>query len=452
MSEIRRRDPRRERIARNRLHPEHAAVCRAQASDGGPAQWLGPNGIVRKNPRALAFIGPNGIRRIDRGNPQAASAARGGKAAVAPRDLRRLVSIEQPDFFIAVVPDMPGGRLSAHDRDVLGLARQLADAEAGAVGAAGAAGAVVVVLFGEVSNGVASTGSNEVGSVAGHEKGSQVGSPADRDSLADAGADRVVVFAEAPYAGYAPEAQTLALAGLERTLAPRHWLFPDSQLGGGDLGRRLAAALGERAATHAWRIADGRCTARGAAGATDITRPTPRLVLALPECAEPVSDTRHAAAPLAVTSLAVGTPPRIEDLGAVAVDAAGVELAEAEFILAGGNGIREWAVFHDAARQLGATEGASRVAVDNGFMPRHRQVGATGTSVTARVYLAAGISGAVQHLQGIQQCEKVVAVNVDVGCDMVKRADLTVVADADAVLGALAGLVRKSREEQRDAA
>jgi electron transfer flavoprotein alpha subunit len=85
-------------------------------------------------------------------------------------------------------------------------------------------------------------------------------------------------------------------------------------------------------------------------------------------------------------------------------------------------------------------------------MPRHRQVGATGTWVTARVYLAAGISGAIQHLQGIQQCEKVVAINTDPGCDMVKRADLAVIADSGEVLAALVELVEGVRKEQRNAA
>jgi electron transfer flavoprotein alpha subunit len=143
---------------------------------------------------------------------------------------------------------------------------------------------------------------------------------------------------------------------------------------------------------------------------------------------------------------------RVEDLGAVAVDPAGVALAEAEFILSAGNGIHDWDAFHHAARVLGATEGASRVAVDNGFMPRHRQVGATGTWVSARVYLSAGISGAIQHLQGIQQCDKVVAINTDPGCDMVKRADLSVIADSGEVLAALVELVEGGRKEQRNAA
>jgi electron transfer flavoprotein alpha subunit len=91
--------------------------------------------------------------------------------------------------------------------------------------------------------------------------------------------------------------------------------------------------------------------------------------------------------------------------------------------------------------------------VDDGFMPRNRQVGATGTWVTARVYLAVGISGAVQHLQGIGACDKVVAVNMDPACDMVKRADLSVIGDSTKILAALLDLVRQYRQGgARDAA
>ena len=85
-------------------------------------------------------------------------------------------------------------------------------------------------------------------------------------------------------------------------------------------------------------------------------------------------------------------------------------------------------------------------------MPRDRQVGATGTWVTARVYIAVGISGAIQHLQGIQPCEKVIAINMDPSCDMIKRADLAVIGDSTQILEALVTLVSQAREEKRDAA
>ena len=93
------------------------------------------------------------------------------------------------------------------------------------------------------------------------------------------------------------------------------------------------------------------------------------------------------------------------------------------------------------------------MAVDDGFMGRDRQVGASGTWVTARVYVAVGISGAIQHLQGIGACDKVVAINLDPGCDMIKRADLSVIGEGGAILEALIAAVDNWRQgARRDAA
>lgn len=423
MRETLRRDPRREWIARNRLHPEHASVLADMGGGAIVSEWFGPSGVVRKNPRAVGFIGPNGVKRIDRSGLQ--QGEQSAVSATMARDSRRAVHIEQPAFVVAVVPDLSGGRFSSHDKDLLGLARRLADADPQSPGA------VLTILFGD------------------HKE----------TALGDAGIDRVVHLEDELYTGYAPEARLAALGAVAREMAPRFWLLPDSPLGGADLGRRLALRLGERAATGVWQIeADSqtslgwRCTARGGAGSLDIQRPLSRVVLALAECAEPVDETRHAAEHLSLAASVPTTLSRIEDLGQVAVDPAGVALAEAEFILSGGNGVKEWEAFHHAAKVLGATEGASRVAVDDGFMARDRQVGATGTWVTARVYMAVGISGAIQHLQGIQRCDKVVAINLDPGCDMIKRADLAVIGDSGQILAALVALVEQQRGGQRDAA
>ncbi|SEL88339.1 electron transfer flavoprotein alpha subunit apoprotein [Halomonas daqiaonensis] len=437
MTGIARRDPRKEWIARNRLHPEHDRVL-AELGKGSAAaiEWMGPHGVIRKNPHTAGFIGPSGLKRIDRSGLQ-----QGGAPSVAVRarqESRRRIDIASPAFLVAVVPEMGGGRLSHHDRDLLGLARQLADADPDRPGA------VLAVLFGGY-------------------KGEGEGEPKER-ALGEAGIDRLLHLTSDEYEGFAPEARLAALAAAERELAPRHWLLPDSPLGGADLGRRLAMRLEERPATGVWQLeADAtctlgwRCTARGAAGSLDIQRPLPRVALVLAECAEPVSDTLHAAEELTLNVELPANLTRIEDLGQVAVDPAAISLGEAEFILSAGNGVTDWEGFHHAAQCLGATEGASRVAVDNGFMPRDRQVGATGTWVTARVYVAVGISGAIQHLQGIQSCEKVVAINSDPGCDMIKRADLAVIGDANEVLAALVDLVESRRPqakrgESRDAA
>ncbi|MQT46145.1 electron transfer flavoprotein subunit alpha/FixB family protein [Pseudomonas helleri] len=402
MSDIIRRDPRAEWIARNRLHPLHAALQPAQQS------WMGPNGVLRKNVHGVGFIGPNGIKRIDRSGVQQGGASKRTARVEVQLPLHQ---VPAPAFYIAVVPDMVGGRLSSHDRDLLGLAHQLA----------GADGAVLAVVFGD---------SKET-------------------AFATAGVDRLL---QLDSQGYAPEQQVLSLRAVDNQFAPQHWLLPDSRSGGGELGRRLAASLGERPATRVWQIKDGQCVGRAGAGLEDVAQAVPRLILAAAECAEPVSETRHEALAVELSTAVVPCLPRIEDVGAVEVDPAAIPMAEAEFILSGGNGVKDWTLFHKTASALGATEGASRVAVDDGFMGRERQVGASGTWVTARVYVAVGISGAIQHLQGIGACDKVVAINLDPGCDMIKRADLSVIGDGTAVLQALIAAVEQWRHGAKQSA
>ncbi|MBV1815957.1 MULTISPECIES: electron transfer flavoprotein subunit alpha/FixB family protein [Pseudomonas] len=406
MSDIIRRDPRAEWIARNRLHPLHAAMQPAQTS------WMGPNGLMRKTVHGLGFIGPNGIKRIDRSGAQQGGAVKRSAATEVQLPLHQVVD---PAFYICVVPDMVGGRLSSHDRDLLGLAHQLA----------GTDGAVLAVVFGE------------------HKE----------TSFEAAGVDRLLVMDGTQFSGYSPEQRVQGLRAVDNQFNPRHWLLPDSRTGGGELGRRFAASIGERPATRVWQVKDELCIGRAGAGREDLIRPVVRLILAAAECAEPVSETRHEASPVELSTTVARSLSRIEDLGAVTVDPAVIPMAEAEFILSGGNGVKDWALFHRTAMALGATEGASRVAVDDGFMGRERQVGASGTWVTARVYVAVGISGAIQHLQGIGACDKVVAINLDAGCDMVKRADLSVIGESAAILDALIAAVEAWRNgEKRDAA
>ncbi|WP_176503002.1 electron transfer flavoprotein subunit alpha/FixB family protein [Cobetia sp. 5-11-6-3] len=442
-----RRDPRLEQQARNRLHPQHLSALQALGRGAATPQerWMGPKGVMRRNPHVGHFIAANGRKRIDRSGRSGPAAAGAGQAAVvAKARVLPLVEIASPAFLIAVVPDMTGGRLSSHDRDVLGLARQIADADPAHLGA------VLAVTFGTLR---------------------EEGDAADSVGLGAAGADRWLHFADSVHDGYAPLAQLAELEAIDTRLAPRLWLLPESRTGGGERGRRLGARLlcqgdalarpsgnvyqleGELAAIGRGELAEVNVTGRSGNGQQDLTRPLTRILLCEAECAEPVEDVRHAALPLEweADSTARAIPDVIEDLGPVAVDPSAIALGEAEFILSAGNGIRDWDGFHRAASLLGATEGASRVAVDDGFMPRARQVGATGTWVTARVYVAVGISGAIQHLQGIQRCDKVVAINLDGGCDMVKRADLSVIGDAGAILASLCQQLEAERGAGGDA-
>ncbi|WP_428242636.1 electron transfer flavoprotein subunit alpha/FixB family protein [Gynuella sp.] len=398
MNQINRRNPRREHILRNRLHPQHQMLM--QQTIGSGAQSGGPK---RKNPHAKGFIGPNGIRRINRqlGHDVQYDAVKHSHEQTVSLPL---ITIDQPDHFIAVVPDMVGGQLTAHDKDLLGLARQFVSEQNGAV---------IAIVFGNC-----------------------------REHQFDlAGVDRLIHFNDKQYQGYCPEAKIAALLDIEERWSPAFWFFPDSIHGGTELGSRLSARLGVRAATRVRQADRTTVTCLGGNQTIDIQRPTEKILLLMEECAEPVSGQRYEARPMQTE--AIDPPaPQLHDLGQVQVDPGDIALAEAEFIIAGGNGIHDWDLFHRAATELHATEGASRVAVDNGHMPRFRQVGATGTWVSAKVYLAVGISGAIQHLQGIGQCNKVIAINTDSDCDMVKRADLSIIDDSQTILKALIDAVQ----------
>ena len=117
--------------------------------------------------------------------------------------------------------------------------------------------------------------------------------------------------------------------------------------------------------------------------------------------------------------------------------AVGLPLQEAEIIVAGGKGMKNaknFARLEELARLLGGSVGASRMAVDLGWAPYSAQVGLSGKSVTPRLYLAFGISGAVQHIAGMSGAETIIAVNQDPEAPIFRVADLSVQGDAMEVL------------------
>jgi electron transfer flavoprotein alpha subunit len=358
-----------------------------------PAEAVGPSGRIRRDPRAARGAGR-------------ASASVAAERAAAPA-LPRIV-IDDPACLILAVPDLEDGRLDGPDRDLLGAARLLADA---------AKGAVVVLAPAGIEG-----------------------------DFGAAGADRLL---PAPLpAGYAPEARTAAvLAAIER-LQPRHILFADTATAGGDLGRRVAAALGETPAVRVLRLSAEEAASRGNGGRSDFLRRPPRILLLAAEAVDPAADALWEARPLPALESS-DHPARIADGGLAATDPNAVPLAEADFIVSAGNGVSDWPAFHLVAAALRAAEGGSRVVCDAGLLPRGRQVGASGTLVEPRCYLAFGIAGAPQHLQGIARCERVLAVNTDLHADMVKRADLAIIADAQAVMPALTRLARERLGQDR---
>ena len=131
-----------------------------------------------------------------------------------------------------------------------------------------------------------------------------------------------------------------------------------------------------------------------------------------------------------------------------------VKLKDAPVIVSGGAGItsaEEFALLRDLANLLGGEGGASRAAVDAGLIGREFQVGQTGTTVRPRLYIAAGISGAIQHRAGMDQSSKIIAINTDPNAPMFQVAHYRIVGDAAEVVPMIIEALRERSMDQRAA-
>ena len=341
-----------------------------------------------------------------RRNPRDRLAGRPGRGGAAEARDEAIQRIEQPAGYVMAVLDLDGGALARGDRDLLGACRALADELGLAVAALVCGGAAETVVI----------------------------------DAGKWGADRVVHLADPALAAGLPVQRVDPIVAAAAMLEARHVLFNDSALGG-ELGRRVAARLGDRPVVNAIKLAAESVTYLGDAGRNEISGALPRVILLRPDsfdaiACEPRREARIVAGPT------VATPLAQDDMGLLPVEPAHLPLDEADLIVSAGNGVSDWEGFHDLAQALGAAEGGSRVVVDAGHMPRHRQIGASGLIVAPRCYIALGISGASQHLDGIVDCPRVVAVNYDPHADMIKRADLAVIGDVQAIMPALARQAR----------
>jgi electron transfer flavoprotein alpha subunit len=134
----------------------------------------------------------------------------------------------------------------------------------------------------------------------------------------------------------------------------------------------------------------------------------------------------------------------IEEIAAQA--ASGPKLSDAKRVVSGGRGLGSpdnWHYIETAAATLGAAVGASRPVVDSGWVGSSHQVGLSGNSINAELYLAVGISGAVQHLAGINSSAVVAAINTDAQADIFTRANYGVVGDYKEVLPAFVERVKQ---------
>jgi electron transfer flavoprotein alpha subunit len=152
---------------------------------------------------------------------------------------------------------------------------------------------------------------------------------------------------------------------------------------------------------------------------------------------------------------AVEPAPRDGDLDVRAAESAtrvaGISLATARVVVGGGRGVggaEGFGPLEELAGLLGAAVGVSRVVTSQGWRPHTQQVGQTGTRIAPDLYLACGISGAIQHMAGCLGAKHIVAINTDPGAPIISRAEYAVIGDLSEVIPALIAEIRKRTDDQ----
>jgi electron transfer flavoprotein alpha subunit len=265
------------------------------------------------------------------------------------------------------------------------------------------------------------------------------------------GADKIITATNAGFAQYAPEGYARTI--VERAQAGGYGaVVCAASAQGKDLAPRVAARLGCPLAADITDLGvDG--------GAVIVTRPVyagkallkvkvvakPAVLSLRPNVFTPVEGPKAGAVE---TSAVSGDGGRVLVKGIKAAAAGALDVAEAPIVISGGRGLKEPANFkllEELAQAFGgrAAVGASRAVVDAGWRPHGDQVGQTGKTVSPSLYIAVGISGAIQHLAGMRTAKVIVAINKDKDAPIFKIADYGVVGDLFEIVPRLTEEIRK---------
>ena len=269
--------------------------------------------------------------------------------------------------------------------------------------------------------------------------------------LGEVGADRVLVAESAAFGNYAPDGYAATAAAAAKAGGYGAVLVAATAIGK-DLAPRIAAALDAPLATDVTAIgfAGGKVTATRPVYAG---RAIQQLVLDAPIAIVSVRPNTYvpgaAARAGATTKVQAVETARVVVREVKAAAQGKLDVAEASIIVSGGRGMKgpeHFALIEGLAKAFGAAAvGASRAVVDAGWRPHAEQVGQTGKTVSPQLYVAVGISGAIQHLAGMKSAKVIVAINKDKDAPIFKVADYGIVGDLFEIVPRLTQEIKKVR-------
>lgn len=272
------------------------------------------------------------------------------------------------------------------------------------------------------------------------------------DDLAEYGASKIYVAEDDVLDRYLVAPKAEVLTELIRQQQPAAVLLPSVQEGK-EIAARVAVSLENGLLTDIVELT-GEGVAKQPIFAGSVTvesRVTKGIPLATVRANSLTPSAAPASAERVTVPVEVSDAAKLVEVSNRVTEAKGdrPELAEAAVVVSGGRGVgsaEQFSVIEEFADLLGGAVGASRAATDAGYYPHKFQVGQTGSTVSPQLYIAAGISGAIQHRAGMQTSKTIVAVNKDEGAPIFEIADYGVVGDLFKVLPQAAEEIKKSRQ------